>query len=64
MLKYTTEVLHSLLSLETLNGRKRGNIMRAVVFNNIKNFCEFEKDYIRKGKLTHGDQMVHLNSLN
>lgn len=38
--------------------------MRAVVFNNIENFCEFEKDYIRKGKLTHGDQMVHLNSLN
>lgn len=48
MLKYTTEVLQSLLSLETLNGRKRGNIMRAVVFNNIKKFCENEIKNLRK----------------
>lgn len=65
-------VLHSLLSFEILNGRKRGiSCDQYCVINIIEKFCEkwnkeFENYFIRirNGKLTDGDQRVHFDWLN
>lgn len=65
-------VMHSLLSFEILNGRKRGiSCDQYCVINIIEKFCEkwnkeFENYFIRirNGKLTDGDQRIHFDSLN